>query len=194
MPVIVVFQNQSRNQSQNVTKLTESEQSLKPLREVEVEIISWKKQSRGSVNPFVLAQQSCSEVFLLLDKKFQTCEGDSGPFNFEAFSIFQLQHVEIHHSLFHLQHATAQFPLPSCDLAAIRRCRVALEGLLFHPMQSDFTTCLTPKQLDAFLERAAPNRFTYIVRSPEAAGTLCSNHWQLPFTTLREDILGLEMT
>lgn len=64
---------------------------------------------KGSVNPFVLAQQSCSEVFLLLDKKFQTCE-----------------------------------------------------GLLFHPMQSDFTTCLTPKQLDAFLERAAPNRFTYI--------------------------------
>lgn len=64
---------------------------------------------KGSVNPFVLAQQSCSEVFLLLDKKFQTCE-----------------------------------------------------GLLFHPMQSDFTTCLTPKQLDTFLERAAPNRFTYI--------------------------------
>mmetsp|Transcript_24024 Transcript_24024/g.28381 ORF Transcript_24024/g.28381 Transcript_24024/m.28381 type:complete len:113 (+) Transcript_24024:3-341(+) len=56
-----------------------------------------------------LAQQSCSEVFLLLDQKFQSCE-----------------------------------------------------GLLFHPMQSDFTTCLTPKQLDAFLEKVAPNRFSYI--------------------------------
>lgn len=64
---------------------------------------------KGSVNPFVLAQQSCSEVFLLLDQKFQSCE-----------------------------------------------------GLLFHPMQSDFTTCLTPKQLDAFLEKVAPNRFSYI--------------------------------
>ena len=64
---------------------------------------------KGSVNPFVLAQQSCSEVFLPLDKQFQSCE-----------------------------------------------------GLLFHPMQSDFTTCLSPKQLDAFLEKAAPNRFLYI--------------------------------
>lgn len=29
----------------------------------------------GSVNPFVMAQSSCSDVFLLLDKQFQKCEG-----------------------------------------------------------------------------------------------------------------------
>lgn len=54
-----------------------------------------------------------------------------------------------------------------CHGVPLRFVPKALQGLLFHPMQSDFTTCLTPKQLDAFLERAAPNRFTYIVRSPE---------------------------
>ncbi|CAE7248483.1 unnamed protein product [Symbiodinium microadriaticum] len=30
---------------------------------------------KGSVNPFVLAQESCSEIFLLLDKQFLSCEG-----------------------------------------------------------------------------------------------------------------------
>eukprot|EP00414_Alexandrium_minutum_P003515 CAMPEP_0113820068 /NCGR_PEP_ID=MMETSP0328-20130328/1054_1 /TAXON_ID=39455 /ORGANISM="Alexandrium minutum" /LENGTH=226 /DNA_ID=CAMNT_0000788001 /DNA_START=115 /DNA_END=792 /DNA_ORIENTATION=+ /assembly_acc=CAM_ASM_000350 len=36
------------------------------------------------------------------------------------------------------------------------------EQLLFHPMQSDFTTALAPDQLTAFLERAAPGRFAYV--------------------------------
>lgn len=31
---------------------------------------------RGSVNPFVMAQSSCSDVFLILDKAFQNCEGE----------------------------------------------------------------------------------------------------------------------
>ena len=30
----------------------------------------------GSVNPFVMAQSSCSDVFLILDKEFQNCEGE----------------------------------------------------------------------------------------------------------------------
>lgn len=64
---------------------------------------------KGSVNPFVLAQESCSEIFLLLDKQFLSCE-----------------------------------------------------GLLFHPMSSDFTTCLAPTELTSFLEKAAPGRFLYV--------------------------------
>ena len=137
----------------------------------------------GSVNPFVLAQQSCSEVFLLLDKKFQTCEG-SGPLT-HWLSGFQLQHVGNMLQSLQLNFPFLPFPahvisrlhafaiLCRCHGVPLRFVPKALQGLLFHPMQSDFTTCLTPKQLDAFLERAAPNRFTYIVRSPEwAAGTL----------------------
>ncbi|CAK9040410.1 Prolyl-tRNA editing protein ProX (Prolyl-tRNA deacylase ProX) [Durusdinium trenchii] len=64
---------------------------------------------KGSVNPFVMAQSSCSDVFLLLDKQFQKCE-----------------------------------------------------GLLFHPMQSDWTTCLSPEQLDAFLTHASSGRVLYV--------------------------------
>mmetsp|Transcript_32154 Transcript_32154/g.92463 ORF Transcript_32154/g.92463 Transcript_32154/m.92463 type:complete len:249 (-) Transcript_32154:46-792(-) len=36
------------------------------------------------------------------------------------------------------------------------------ERILFHPMQSDFTTSLAPEQLTAFLERAAPGRYAYV--------------------------------
>merc|ERR1712113_1127493 len=36
------------------------------------------------------------------------------------------------------------------------------ERLLFHPMQSDFTTALAPDQLTAFLDRAAPSRYAFI--------------------------------
>mmetsp|Transcript_44928 Transcript_44928/g.101034 ORF Transcript_44928/g.101034 Transcript_44928/m.101034 type:complete len:243 (+) Transcript_44928:77-805(+) len=64
---------------------------------------------KGSVNPFVMAQESCEEVVLLLDQQFVSCE-----------------------------------------------------RLLFHPMQSDFTTALSPDQLTAFLERACPNRYAYV--------------------------------
>jgi len=63
----------------------------------------------GSVNPFVMAQASCNEVTLLLDKMFLQCE-----------------------------------------------------RLLFHPMQSDFTTALAPDQLTAFLEQVAPSRYLYV--------------------------------
>lgn len=64
---------------------------------------------KGSVNPFVMAQASCKDVVLLLDKQFLNCE-----------------------------------------------------SLLFHPMQSDFTTSLAPDQLTAFLEQAAPSRYLYV--------------------------------
>lgn len=64
---------------------------------------------RGSVNPFVMAQSSCDEVTLLLDKQFLQCE-----------------------------------------------------RVLFHPMQSDFTTALTPEQLTTFLEHSAPGRYAYV--------------------------------
>lgn len=64
---------------------------------------------QGSVNPFVMAQTSCSEVVLLLDKQFLQCE-----------------------------------------------------RLLFHPMQSDYTTALTPEQLSALLEQVAPGRYMYV--------------------------------
>eukprot|EP00928_Gymnodinium_smaydae_P024571 TRINITY_DN19842_c0_g1_i2.p1 TRINITY_DN19842_c0_g1~~TRINITY_DN19842_c0_g1_i2.p1 ORF type:complete len:321 (-),score=77.03 TRINITY_DN19842_c0_g1_i2:131-1093(-) len=56
-----------------------------------------------------MAQASCKEVTLLLDKKFLSCE-----------------------------------------------------RLLFHPMQSDFTTALAPDQLTAFLDRAAPAQYLYV--------------------------------
>ncbi|CAE8730029.1 unnamed protein product [Polarella glacialis] len=42
------------------------------------------------------------------------------------------------------------------------------EQLLFHPMQSDFTTALGPDQLTAFLERAAPGRHAYVDLSSDA--------------------------
>lgn len=64
---------------------------------------------QGSVNPFVMAQTSCSEIVLLLDKQFLGCE-----------------------------------------------------RLLFHPMQSDYTTALAPEQLSAFLEQVAPQRYMYV--------------------------------
>eukprot|EP00931_Biecheleriopsis_adriatica_P118442 TRINITY_DN93853_c0_g1_i1.p1 TRINITY_DN93853_c0_g1~~TRINITY_DN93853_c0_g1_i1.p1 ORF type:complete len:431 (-),score=86.93 TRINITY_DN93853_c0_g1_i1:198-1469(-) len=64
---------------------------------------------KGSVNPFVMAQASCDDVVLLLDKNFLECD-----------------------------------------------------RLLFHPMQSDFTTALAPDQLTAFLERVSPSRFMYV--------------------------------
>merc|ERR1719460_1545965 len=63
---------------------------------------------KGSVNPFVMAQQSCKEVTLLLDKKFLTCE-----------------------------------------------------RLLFHPMQSDYTTALSPGSLTEFLDKAEA-RYAYV--------------------------------
>lgn len=63
---------------------------------------------KGSVNPFVMAQESCSQVTLLLDKKFLECE-----------------------------------------------------RLLFHPMQSDYTTAIAPAELKTFLERAGA-RFAYV--------------------------------
>eukprot|EP00444_Apocalathium_aciculiferum_P069257 CAMPEP_0183558448 /NCGR_PEP_ID=MMETSP0371-20130417/88679_1 /TAXON_ID=268820 /ORGANISM="Peridinium aciculiferum, Strain PAER-2" /LENGTH=221 /DNA_ID=CAMNT_0025765861 /DNA_START=47 /DNA_END=708 /DNA_ORIENTATION=+ len=51
------------------------------------------------------------------------------------------------------------------------------ERLLFHPMQSDFTTALAPAQLEAFLQRAAPGRFAFVdltssapLALPSAAG------------------------
>lgn len=66
------------------------------------------KIPKGSVNPFVMAQESCSDVTLLLDKKFLQCE-----------------------------------------------------RLLFHPMQSDYTTALAHEDLTAFLERTGV-RFAYV--------------------------------
>jgi len=36
------------------------------------------------------------------------------------------------------------------------------ERVLFHPMQSDFTTALSPDQLTAFLEKASPGRYSYV--------------------------------
>jgi len=36
------------------------------------------------------------------------------------------------------------------------------EALLFHPMQSDFTTALAPAQLTEFLQQVAPGRFQYV--------------------------------
>lgn len=36
------------------------------------------------------------------------------------------------------------------------------EALLFHPMQSDFTTALAPAQLSEFLQQVAPGRFQYV--------------------------------
>jgi len=38
----------------------------------------------------------------------------------------------------------------------------ACEKLLFHPMQSDFTTALAPDQLRSFLEKVAPTRHIYV--------------------------------
>merc|ERR1712125_189146 len=36
------------------------------------------------------------------------------------------------------------------------------EQLLFHPMQSDHTTAISPDQLTSFLEQVAPGRFMYV--------------------------------
>merc|ERR1711879_10892 len=36
------------------------------------------------------------------------------------------------------------------------------ESLLFHPMQSDFTTALAPDQLNSFLDQVAPSRYMYV--------------------------------
>merc|ERR1719217_988395 len=62
---------------------------------------------KGSVNPFVMAQDSCKEVTLLLDQKFLQCE-----------------------------------------------------RLLFHPMQSDYTTAIAPGDLTSFSEKAGA-KFAY---------------------------------
>mmetsp|Transcript_57390 Transcript_57390/g.136410 ORF Transcript_57390/g.136410 Transcript_57390/m.136410 type:complete len:256 (-) Transcript_57390:44-811(-) len=64
---------------------------------------------KGSVNPFVMAQESCKEVTLLLDDQFKSCE-----------------------------------------------------KLIFHPMQSDFSTALSPDQLVAFLDQAAPANYAFV--------------------------------
>jgi len=42
------------------------------------------------------------------------------------------------------------------------------EALLFHPMQSDFTTALAPAQLSEFLQQVAPGRFQYVDLSTTA--------------------------
>mmetsp|Transcript_22897 Transcript_22897/g.66154 ORF Transcript_22897/g.66154 Transcript_22897/m.66154 type:complete len:222 (+) Transcript_22897:57-722(+) len=39
---------------------------------------------------------------------------------------------------------------------------LSCERLLFHPMQSDYTTALAPSQLIAFLDRAAPSRYAFV--------------------------------
>merc|ERR1712232_1007140 len=36
------------------------------------------------------------------------------------------------------------------------------ERLLFHPMQSDYTTALSPAELDRFLDEVAPGRWQYV--------------------------------
>eukprot|EP00929_Paragymnodinium_shiwhaense_P120568 TRINITY_DN92527_c0_g1_i1.p1 TRINITY_DN92527_c0_g1~~TRINITY_DN92527_c0_g1_i1.p1 ORF type:complete len:283 (-),score=75.96 TRINITY_DN92527_c0_g1_i1:121-876(-) len=38
----------------------------------------------------------------------------------------------------------------------------ACEKLLFHPMQSDYTTALSPSELDRFLDSVAPGRWQYV--------------------------------
>lgn len=39
---------------------------------------------------------------------------------------------------------------------------LACERVLFHPMRNDYTTALTPEQLTAFLDNAAPSRYAYV--------------------------------
>merc|ERR1711879_885381 len=53
---------------------------------------------------------------------------------------------------------------PSCNEVTLLLDKKFLqcERLLFHPMQSDFTTALAPDQLTAFLEHVAPSRFLYV--------------------------------
>jgi len=52
------------------------------------------------------------------------------------------------------------------------------ERVLFHPMQSDFTTALAPDQLTAFLEQVAPGRFHYVDLSATSTITLSSTQEQ----------------
>ena len=160
---------------QNVTNFMESEQSLKPLREAEVEI-SWKalRLSESLRSGAAILLWSLSPPGQEISDMWRQRAIDFQAFSYNMLKIrLQLNFPFLRFPAHVISRLHAFAILCRCHGVPLRFVPQALEGLLFHPMQSDFTTCLTPKQLDAFLERAAPNRFTYIVRSPEwAAGTL----------------------
>eukprot|EP00927_Polykrikos_kofoidii_P050931 TRINITY_DN44765_c0_g1_i1.p1 TRINITY_DN44765_c0_g1~~TRINITY_DN44765_c0_g1_i1.p1 ORF type:complete len:281 (-),score=47.32 TRINITY_DN44765_c0_g1_i1:79-921(-) len=75
---------------------------------------------------------------------------------------------------------------------------LACDRLLFHPMQSDFTTALTPAQLTAFLEQAAPARYLYVdlgssepIKIPESsAATVAGTAAAAPTTKVKGASVG----
>ena len=71
--------------------------------------------STGSVNPFVLAQQSCSEVFLLLDKQFQSCEGGCEMCFYRVLSMQWQCFLKLSCSTFHPLDVTARNGNIGCD-------------------------------------------------------------------------------